>query len=146
MTASLALWREVGGEVERIVYKYLCRLLWAVKISTAHLRPAYPQLTSSTHGQAVSAGMCRAAELGAALGMTPAEAPGQIAALAERYGLPTRIPCPMAAYRSAIGLDKKGVGGGISVILLRELGQAEPVPMTKEELLGRIEDVERNIV
>ena len=52
----------------------------------------------------------------------------------------------MAAYRSAIGLDKKGVGGGISVILLRELGQAEPVPMTKEELLGRIEDVERNIV
>ena len=99
-----------------------------------------------THGQAVAAGMCRAAELGAALGLTPAEAPGQIAALVERYGLPTRIPCPMAAYRSAIGLDKKGVGGGISVILLRELGQAEPVPMTKEELLGRIEDMERNIV
>lgn len=98
-----------------------------------------------THGQAVAAGMCRAAEIGVKLGLTPTEAPGRIAALVEGFGLPTRIPCPMEAYRSAIGLDKKGIGGSISVILLRELGRAEPVPMTKEELLDRIEEVERII-
>ena len=95
-----------------------------------------------THGQAVAAGMCRAAEIGVNLGLTPPEAPEVIAELVRTYSLPTRIPCSMEAYRSAIGLDKKGAGSSISFILLRKLGQAEPVPMDKDELLTQIAKVE----
>ena len=49
----------------------------------------------------------------------------------------------MEAYRDAIGLDKKGVGSQIHVILLQELGQAVAVPMEKEALLAQIAEVER---
>ncbi len=92
-----------------------------------------------THGEAVAAGMCRAAELGAQMHFTPAEVPGKIAALVKKFGLPDRIDCTMEDYRSAIGSDKKGQGGQIHVILLMNLGDAKPVYMPKKELLERIE-------
>lgn len=96
-----------------------------------------------THGQAVAAGMCRAAEIGVRLGRTPAEAPERIQTMVRKFGLPDRIPCTLEAYRDAIGLDKKGVGSQIHVILLQELGQAVAVPMEKEALLAQIAEVER---
>jgi 3-dehydroquinate synthase len=102
---------------------------------------AYHYQTYS-HGQAVAAGMCRAGEIGVRLGLTPPDAPEVIEELVRMYNLPTRIYCPIEAYRSAVGLDKKGVGSSISVILLRKLGQAEPVLMDKEALLNQIVKVE----
>ena len=95
-----------------------------------------------THGQAVAAGMLRAAEIGVILQITPPDVPDTISELVTLYGLPARIPCPMTVYRAAIGLDKKGLGKNISVILLRELGQAEPVSMSKETLLAHIAKLE----
>lgn len=96
-----------------------------------------------THGQAVAAGMCRAAEIGVLLGKTPVELPMRIAALVRQFGLPDRIPCTMEDYASAIGADKKGSGSQISVILLPALGQAEPTPMEKKMLLQWIGTVEK---
>ena len=92
-----------------------------------------------THGQAVAAGMCAAARLGVRLGETPAEAPARLEALLSALGLPTRISCTAEEYAAAIGLDKKGTGADISVILLEALGRAAPRKMPKAELLAELE-------
>ena len=88
-----------------------------------------------SHGQAVAAGMCAAARLGVRLGVTPAEVPERLEKVLSALGLPTAIPCAEADYAAAIGLDKKGAGEDISVILLEELGHAVPHKMPKAELL-----------
>ena len=88
-----------------------------------------------THGQAVAAGMVLAARLGAELGVTPAEVPGQVEAAVAALDLPTRIDCAHADYAAAIGLDKKGAGEDITLILLEALGRAIPHKMPKAELL-----------
>ena len=88
-----------------------------------------------THGQAVAAGMVRAAGLGERLGVTPAGTSETIARTLAPLGLPVEIPCTLADYTAAIGLDKKGAGAEIAVILLEELGRAVPHRMPKEALL-----------
>ena len=89
-----------------------------------------------THGQAVAAGMNRAAELGVAAGVTPAEAVAPIAALIEQFGLPAAIGCPWDTMTEAVGLDKKGAGDSITMIFLSRLGKAAPTKLKKEELLA----------
>ena len=91
-----------------------------------------------SHGQAVAAGMCAAAKLGVRLGVTPADIPGRVEGVLSALGLPTAIPCAAEDYAAAIGLDKKGSGDGISVILLEELGHAVPHRMPKAELLEEL--------
>jgi 3-dehydroquinate synthase len=98
-----------------------------------------------THGEAVAAGMCAAAKLGVQLGLTPEDVPGRIAALAERFRLPTEIPCKRKEYESAIGLDKKGQGEQISLIVLSALGTAQARPMKKTELLEQIQRLQRKL-
>lgn len=91
-----------------------------------------------THGQAVAAGMVKAAELGVTLGITPAGLPERIGVLLGCFGLPVAIPCTHADYAAAIGLDKKGAGDSISVILLEEAGRAVAHPMPKAKLLEEL--------
>ena len=91
--------------------------------------------TRWTHGQAVAAGMVLAARLGAALGVTPAEVSGQIAGAVGARGLAGRIACSQAGCAAAIGLDKKGAGEDITLILLSALGRAVPHKLPKAELL-----------
>ena len=91
-----------------------------------------------THGQAVAAGMVKAADLGVAMGITPAGLPERIGVLLGCFGLPVAIPCAHADYAAAIGLDKKGAGDSISVILLEEAGRAVAYPMPKAKLLEEL--------
>lgn len=93
-----------------------------------------------THGQAVSAGMVKAAELGAALGVTPEDLSHRIAVLLACFGLPVAIECARADYAAAVGLDKKGAGEDITLILLDRLGHALGRPMPKAKLLELLED------
>ena len=83
--------------------------------------------------------MCLAARLGAALGVTPAGVPERVEALVSAFGLPTRIPCTQADYAAAGGLDKKGTGEQITLVLLEDLGRAVLHRMSKRELLGLLE-------
>ena len=94
-----------------------------------------------THGQAVAAGMCLAARLGAALGVTPAGVPERVEALVSAFGLPTRIPCTQADYAAAVGLDKKGDGEAITMIFLSHMGKALPMKMKKEDVLQNLAHV-----
>jgi 3-dehydroquinate synthase len=91
-----------------------------------------------THGQAVAAGMCAAAKLGVGLGVTPAGLPERVEALLKALALPTHIDCDAETYAAAIGRDKKGTGGDISVILLEEMGRAVAKKMPKAELLEEL--------
>ena len=91
-----------------------------------------------THGAAVAAGMCAAAKLGAALGVTPADVPQRIADVLASLGQVTAISCTPEDYAAAIGLDKKGAGADISLILLEELGRAVPYKISKNRLLEEI--------
>lgn len=91
-----------------------------------------------THGQAVGAGMVRCAELGVSLGLTPAHLPDSIARLVASFGLPTSLPCTHDQYAAAIGLDKKGAGNSISLILLDRPGHALAYPIEKQQLLSML--------
>ena len=88
-----------------------------------------------THGQAVAAGMCMAAKLGAALGVTPADVPERVEAALGALGQVTWLYCSMDDYAAAIGLDKKGAGADITLILLDRMGHAVPHKLPKAELL-----------
>ena len=94
-----------------------------------------------SHGQAVAAGLCAAAELGVKLGVTPAEVPARLKETMAALDLPTAIPCTAEEYAAAVGLDKKGAGARISLILLEKLGQAVPYPMEKADLLACIKEL-----
>ena len=89
-----------------------------------------------THGQAVAAGMVRAAQLGVTLGITPAELPERISALVQAFGLPTHIECSAAHYEAAVGLDKKGAGENITLILTNRPGHTVSHEIKKSELLA----------
>ncbi|MDD6160713.1 MAG: 3-dehydroquinate synthase [Oscillospiraceae bacterium] len=88
-----------------------------------------------THGQAVAAGMVQASRLGAQLGVSPPELAGRIAALVTALGLPERIECTAADYEAAVGLDKKGDGGAITLVLADRPGHTVFHKMKKSQLL-----------
>lgn len=88
-----------------------------------------------THGQAVAAGMCMAAELGEQQKITAAGVKDRIAGLLRQYGLPTAILCSAEDYRRAVSIDKKGRGEEISLILLTEIGKSELVKQNKALIL-----------
>lgn len=88
-----------------------------------------------SHGQGVAAGMCAAARLGVSLGVTPQSVPALIETALSALGLPTSIPCSKEDYAAAIGLDKKGAGADITLILLDHIGHAVPYKMPRRELL-----------
>ena len=90
------------------------------------------------HGEAVAAGMCAAARLGVELGVTPPGLPERVTDAVASLGLPTSISCSMDDYAAAVGLDKKGAGADISLILLDRLGHAVPHKITKTALLEQL--------
>jgi 3-dehydroquinate synthase len=86
------------------------------------------------HGEAISAGMMAAAEIGRRLGVTPDRVIERQRALFEHYGLPTTAPRGLDAERvlSAMALDKKTSGGVVTWVLLEGAGKAvlrDDIPM-----------------
>ena len=96
-----------------------------------------------THGQAVAAGMCVALRLGLALGVGGTEDDLQaLTKLLQAFALPVHIPCSEADWpvmAETIGLDKKGAGDSVSLILLEEMGKAKAVKMKKTEVLAQLD-------
>lgn len=92
-----------------------------------------------THGEAVAAGMVAAARIGEYLDFTPAGSAQRLAALVSAFGLPEAIACSMEHYVAAVGLDKKGAGDDLSLILLRSFGRAEALKLPKSEVYHLLE-------
>jgi 3-dehydroquinate synthase len=86
------------------------------------------------HGEAVAVGMVLAARLSARLGLAPAADAERLAALLQRFGLPTALPAGLSPERllGHMRLDKKNLSGRLRLILWRGLGQALIVPDVDE--------------
>lgn len=91
-----------------------------------------------THGEAVAAGMVDAARLGEAMGYTEPGTADRIAALLQKFALPTAIEASREDYEQTMNLDKKSLGGDIRFIFLRKIGKAEAVRLSKEELFQHL--------
>ena len=90
------------------------------------------------HGEAVAIGMVFAARRSEALGHAPAGIADRIEALLQRAGLPTAVPdLPRRAYLDALRVDKKRRDAHVRFVVLRDLGQADIVPLTPAEILPR---------
>lgn len=92
-----------------------------------------------THGEAVAAGMVAAARIGARLGITPDGLEAQLCRILTQYHLPTSIPASLQDYRDTLVKDKKSQGSSINLIVLSELGHAQPVKMSQTKLLELVE-------
>lgn len=127
----------IMSEIERVLHR-CCELKKSVveqderdtgermKLNFGHtLGHAYElagNFETYTHGQAVAAGMSKVANLGVALGVTSRAVPTQVDSILEQFGLPTSIPCSQGEYAHAVGLDKKGSGSEITLILVDKIG------------------------
>ena len=91
-----------------------------------------------THGEAVAAGMCKITAIGERLGKTQAGVLESLRHVVNRYGLPEAIQAAPEHIASALGLDKKGDGEIIKLILLTRIGEAIIYPISKEQLLEEV--------
>ncbi|MCI8537339.1 MAG: 3-dehydroquinate synthase [Oscillospiraceae bacterium] len=145
--------RQIMEEIEHVLY-VCCNLKRSVVVederdtglrmllnfghTLGHAYELAGHYTEWSHGEAVAAGMCVAAQLGVRLGVTPAGVPERIADICASFGLPTAISCTMEDYAAAVGLDKKGAGADISLILLEQIGNAVPRKLPKNDVLDLI--------
>jgi 3-dehydroquinate synthase len=90
------------------------------------------------HGEAVALGMIFAAGLSEARGLCPAGCQKRLRDLLDRVGLPTDPPdvaSDREAYLRAISVDKKVRGEKLGFVVLRDIGRAEVLRLTPEEIL-----------
>ena len=76
-----------------------------------------------SHGAAVAIGMCVIAKYGEAFGYTKTGAAKEIAALCEKYHLPTTYPCSEDLLHAVL-YDKKNASQNINLVLVKEIGDA----------------------
>ncbi len=94
------------------------------------------------HGEAVGMGMAFAADLSERMNLAPAGTSGRLTALLDLAGLRTTPPDwgeQKSAYLEAIAVDKKVRGQKVGFVVLREIGRAEVVPLSPEEILAGAE-------
>ncbi|MEE8557272.1 MAG: 3-dehydroquinate synthase [Myxococcota bacterium] len=90
------------------------------------------------HGEAVSIGMVFAAHLSEKRGLCQPGSASRLRALLSRAGLPVEIPrwsSDREAYLRAISVDKKVQASRVGFVVLREIGRAEVLQLTPEEIL-----------
>ena len=141
---------EIMGEIESVLYTCCdikrkvvladerdtgVRMLLNFGHTLGHAYEKAGHYRTWTHGQAVAAGMVKVTELGERLGVSPAGLAAEIGVLLGCFGLPVAIGCSMDDYAAAIGLDKKGAGDDLSLILLDRMGHALAHKMPRAQLL-----------
>lgn len=94
-----------------------------------------------THGEAVAAGMVAAARLGIRLGVTPSGTDVEIAALLEKFSLPTAISATEQDYGDTLVKDKKSQGKDINLVVLPQLGEAGVLKMPQTRVLTLIKEL-----
>lgn len=89
--------------------------------------------TALSHGQAVSIGMVAAMRLADVLG-APQSLTAPLTQILEKHGLPTALPYGREEIFHALLSDKKKFADTMHFILVRQLGQADIVPIATDEL------------
>lgn len=80
--------------------------------------------TEITHGMAVAIGMVLIAKAGENQGETAKGTADKITSLCKKYGLPTETSYSFTQLANAAKGDKKSAGGGINLVLLKEIGES----------------------
>lgn len=111
------------------------RMLLNFGHTLGHALEKYYDFGKLTHGEAVGIGMVKIAHAGEALGLTKLGTADEIAALLTQYHLPIDDSAPAESLAKAAAFDKKGMGGTLHLILLREVGHSFVHPIPKQELL-----------
>jgi len=108
--------------------------------SFGHALEAAAGYGSLLHGEAVAIGMHLAARLSAQLGRAGSADAQRLAALLQRFGLPTALPAGTDAQQmlDLMRLDKKNVSGRLRLILWRGIGQAEIVSDVDEAAVREV--------
>jgi 3-dehydroquinate synthase len=121
--------RETG---ERAILNYGHTLGHALEAATGYAR--------FTHGEAVSIGMAVAGDIGAELGVTPADVVERQGALLESYKLPQRAPKAASVddVMAVISRDKKARAGVTPWVLLDRLGHAVPGHRVNREVAEHV--------
>lgn len=96
-----------------------------------------------THGEAVALGMMAASKWGEAWGVTEQGTSAAMEVMLKKWGLPYELPAHSnSLLAEEMGYDKKASGSRITLVLLRQLGQAILYPVErawlKEKLRGMI--------
>ena len=91
------------------------------------------------HGHAVAIGMVLVTRAAERLGHTPAGVLEEILEANRRYDLPTACDYSAEELLDAAAGDKKRSGDHIDVVVLREIGRAETVRLTMDELKEFVE-------
>ena len=88
---------------------------------------------SIPHGRAVAAGMGIMARACAAKGLCPQEVPVLLAKMLDRYNLPCDTGYDPDALFAATLSDKKRASGGITLVVIREIGRCELMKVSLDE-------------
>lgn len=86
------------------------------------------------HGEAVAWGLARALELGTRLGVTASGLAREVTALLREYGFRLEAGPPAGRLLEAMRADKKRREGRLRLVLLREVGAAEVLPVEEERV------------
>ena len=123
------------GVVERDERESGERMLLNFGHTLGHALEKYYHYEGLSHGEAVGIGMVLASRAGEALGITPAGTADRIAALLQKYHLPTSDPAPLGTLAKFALSDKKRLGSTVNFVALKTIGDAfvHPVPQSQWE-------------
>ena len=88
-----------------------------------------------SHGHAVGIGMVMMAKCGEKAGLTEPGTADEIAAVLQKYGLPTQDDADISGIVETAMLDKKARGGVISLVMLKKIGESFLYPADRKRLL-----------
>lgn len=89
-----------------------------------HAVEAAQHFSGLSHGQAVAVGMAAITRLSERAGLTQPGTLARLVALEDALSLPSRLPeIPEEQLLAPLSLDKKNLDGGLTVVLLREMGE-----------------------
>lgn len=86
-----------------------------------------------SHGKSVAIGLASVARAAAAAGVCSGECAGRIAALLEKFGLPTRTDFDMEVLYEHMLSDKKRLGGTVNLIVPERIGLCTVRPLRMDE-------------
>ncbi len=136
ITRAVSIKAEIVGLDER---EAGLRALLNFGHTMAHAIEAVQGFRRIKHGEAVAIGMSFAAGVSEQSGFIGPEVSGRLRALLERIGLPTTPPDwqeQRDAYLRALSVDKKVRREKVGFVVLRELGRAEQILLSVEDIIA----------
>lgn len=107
--------------------------------TVGHAVEAVTGFNTYRHGEAVAMGMVAASRIATRRGMFTQAETSRLVHLLKRAGLPVELPTlDQAAFRKALGHDKKIARGQLRMVLPEKLGQVRITPINIEEIMAAV--------